>query len=180
MSIHYEKRYDEALEQQIVSLIDSSPYRNDLYTESQYENMKTIQESQGNMMEIGTVIALLLLLVGVLNYANTITSGIQNRKLTISVMESIGMSGKQIRRLLIREGILYAGFSVLITLTAGTVITYVCFRAMNYMGIPFRVPVLPLAGAVVLVLLICTTAPLLSYQKLAGKRSVAERLRDYE
>ena len=44
------------------------------------------------MMEIGTVIALLLLLVGVLNYANTITSGIQNRKLTFSVMESIGMS----------------------------------------------------------------------------------------
>lgn len=180
VSIHYEKMYDEALEQQIVSLIDSSPYRNDLYTESQYENMKTIQESQGNMMEIGTVIALLLLLVGVLNYANTIASGIQNRKLTFSVMESIGMSGKQIRRLLIREGILYAVFSVLITLTAGTVITYVCFRSMNYMGIPFRVPVLPLAGAVVLVLLICTTAPLLSYQKLAGKRSVAERLRDYE
>ena len=67
----------------------------------------------------------------------TITSGIQNRKLTFSVMESIGMSGKQIRRLLIREGILYAGFSVLITLTAGTVITYVCFRAMNYMGFRF-------------------------------------------
>lgn len=39
--------------------------------------MKTIQEAQGNMMEIGTIIALLLLFVGVLNYANTIASGIQ-------------------------------------------------------------------------------------------------------
>ena len=50
--------------------------------------MKTIQASQGSMMEIGTTIALLLLLVGVLNYANTIASGIQNRKLTFAIMES--------------------------------------------------------------------------------------------
>ena len=56
------------------------------------------------MMEIGTIIALLLLLVGVLNYTNTIASSIQNRKLTFSVMESIGMSKKQINQLLIREG----------------------------------------------------------------------------
>lgn len=79
--------------------------------------MKTIQESQGNMMEIGTIIALLLLLVGVLNYANTIASSIQNRKLTFSVMESVG---------------------------------------------------------------ICTIAPLLSYERLAGNRTIVERLRDYE
>ena len=43
--------------------------------------MRTIQEAQGDMMEIGTIIALLLLLVGVLNYTNTIASSIQNRKI---------------------------------------------------------------------------------------------------
>lgn len=178
--IHYNKKYDEALEKKIAALVDNSPYRNDLHVESQYEDMKTIQESQGNMMEIGTIIALLLLLVGVLNYANTIASGIQNRKLTFSVMESIGMSRKQINRLLIREGVLYAAFSVLITLTAGSAITYICFQSMNYMEIPFQVPVLPLIIAMILVMLICTIAPLLSYKKLAGNRSIVERLRDYE
>lgn len=162
------------------SLIVNSSYSNDLYIESQYEDMKTIQESQGNMMEIGTIIALLLLLVGVLNYANTIASGIQNRKLTFSVMESVGMSRKQINRLLIREGVLYAMFSVLITLTIGSAITYVCFQSMNYMEISFEVPAIPLIGAIVLVMLICTIVPLLSYKKLAGNRSIVERLRDYE
>ena len=80
------------LEKKITSLVEDSPYSNDLHIESQFENMRTIQESQGEMMEIGTIIALLLLLVGVLNYTNTIASSIQNRKLTFSVMESIGMS----------------------------------------------------------------------------------------
>lgn len=46
---------------------------------------------------------------------------------------SLGMSRKQIYRLLVREGVLYWTFSVLITLTAGTAITYVCFQSMNYM-----------------------------------------------
>lgn len=178
--IYYNQKYDEVLEKKITSLIVNSSYSNDLYIESQYEDMKTIQESQGNMMEIGTIIALLLLLVGVLNYANTIASGIQNRKLTFSVMESVGMSRKQINRLLIREGVLYAMFSVLITLTIGSAITYVCFQSMNYMEIPFEVPVIPLIGAIVLVMLICTIVPLLSYKKLAGNRSIVERLRDYE
>ena len=131
-------------------------------------------------MEIGTIIALLLLLVGVLNYANTIASGIQNRKLTFSVMESVGMSRKQLNQLLIREGVFYAAFSVFITLTIGSAITYVCFQSMNYMEIPFKVPVIPLICAIILVMLICTIAPLLSYKKLAGHRSIVERLRSYE
>lgn len=176
----HEKTYDTKTEKQVMSFLEQSPYRNDLYTESLYESMKTIQEAQGNMMEIGTVIALLLLLVGVLNYVNTIAGSIQNRRLTFSVMESVGMSGKQLRRLLMREGMLYGVFSVLITGTAGSVITYVCFQSMNYMGIPFQIPGVPLAAAAALVLLICVIAPLISYQRLAGKRSVAERLRDYE
>lgn len=51
--------------------------------------MKTIQEAQGNMMEIGTIIALLLLFVGVLNYANTIASGIQNRRLIFLLWKAL-------------------------------------------------------------------------------------------
>lgn len=180
MYIYYNQKYDEVLEKKITSLVEDSPYNNDLHTESQFENMRTIQESQGEMMEIGTITALLLLLVGVLNYTNTIASNIQNRKLTFSVMESIGMSKKQINKLLIREGTLYALFSVFITLTIGSVITYICFESMNYMEIPFTVPVIPLISAIILVLLICMITPLLSYKKLAGNRSIVERLRDYE
>lgn len=180
VSVYYEESYDTTLEEEITSLLEESLYSRDLHVESLYENMKAIEEASGNMMEIGAVISLLLLLVGALNYINTISGGIQNRKLTFSIMEGIGMSRKQIKRLLIREGVLYAVFSVLITLTAGSVITYICFQSMNYMEIPFSVPISPIIAAIMLVTMICTLAPLLSYRKLAGRRSIVERLRDYE
>ena len=180
VNIHYNETYDELLEEKIASLIDNSPYRNDLYVESQYENMKMIQESQGNMMETGTIIALLLLLVGVLNYANTIASGIQNRKLTFSVMESVGMSRKQMMKLLIREGFLYGTGSIFITVTVGTGITYIVFQSMNYMKIIFTVPVFPLLCAAILVIIICIITPVIAYKKIIGNRSIVERLREYE
>ena len=63
------------------------------------------------------------------------------------------MSGRQIRQLLIREGFLYAIFSI---------------------------PEAPLIAAFALVILICLAAPLAAYRRMTGKRSVVDRLREYE
>ena len=180
LNIKYEQAGDEATERTIMESLSASPYDNDLTVTSRLEDLRTIREAQGSMQEIGTAIALLLLLVGALNYVNTMASGIQNRKLTFSIMESVGMSPRQIRRLLIREGCLYAFFSILITLTVGTAVTYICFRSMNYMGVPFSVPILPLLSGMLLVFVLCIAAPLLSYRRLSDGRPVAERLRMYE
>lgn len=178
--IKYEQMYDENTENEVKSLIQESNYSNDLSYTSIYDEMKTIQDSQGNMLEIGTVIALLLLIIGMLNYINTMASNMQNRKLTFSIMESVGMSRKQIRKLLIREGLLYAFGSIFITLTVGTGITYVVFQSMNYMEIPFSVPILPLLCAIILVTIICVVTLLFSYNRTAGSKSIVERLREYE
>ena len=180
LNIKYREIYDEDTEGKIRELIENSSYSSDLILESKLENMQTIQESQGDMMEISIVISLLLLLVGVLNYGNTMAASIQSRKLTFAIMESLGMSGRQIRKLLVREGMLYAFFSIGVTLTAGTLITYICFQAVNYTGIPFSVPVLPLLCGGVLILILCAAVPLLSYKKLQKNPSIVERLREYE
>lgn len=180
LNIKYRETYDENTEGKIRELIEGSPYSSDLLLESKLENMQTIQDSQGDMMEISIVISLLLLLVGVLNYGNTMAASIQSRKLTFAIMESLGMSGRQIRKLLVREGMLYAFFSIAVTVMAGTLITYICFQAVNYTGIPFSVPVLPLLCSGVLVLILCAAVPLLSYKRLQKNPSIVERLREYE
>ena len=95
-------------------------------------------------------------------------------------MESVGMSRKQIRKLLFYEGILYASGSVLITLTIGTGITYFVFQSMNYMKISFAIPVLPLICAILLIMIICIFAPIITYKKIVKNRSIVERLREYE
>lgn len=178
--VKYEESYDLQAEKAIKEILEKSPYRNDISYQSKYEDMKTIQDSQGSMFELGVTISMLLLFVGMLNYTNTITGSVQSRKLTFSIMESVGMSRKQMMKLLVREGIIYAAGSVLLTLTVGTGITYIVFQSMNYMNIPFTVPVVPVLCAVVLVTMICMITPVLVYKKTVRNRSVVERLRDYE
>lgn len=95
-------------------------------------------------------------------------------------MESVGMSRRQIGKILIREGILYAGGSILITLTVGTGITYIVFQSMNYMKISFAIPVFPLLCAVLLVTIICIVTPIITYKIIIGNRTIIERLREYE
>ena len=180
LNIKYKQSYEENTEKEIKHIIETSSYNSDLLYISKYDDMKTIQDSQSGMYEIGTVISLLLLLVGMLNYINTMASSIQNRKLTFSIMESAGMSKKQVIKLLIREGILYARGSVFITLTIGTGITYFVFQSMNYMKISFAIPVFPLICAALLVMIICILTPVITYKKIVKNRSIAERLREYE
>lgn len=177
--VKYKQLCNEETENAIKLLLGKSAYSNDLSYTSKYEDIKMIQDSQGDMFEIGTVMALLLLSVGMLNYINTIAGSMQNRKLTFSIMESVGMSESQMIKMLICEGLLYAFGSVFLTLTIGTGITYFVFESMNYMEIPFSVPVFPVFCSILLVLLICILIPVVSYKKLVGNRSVVERLREY-
>lgn len=180
LNIKYKQSYDVETEKEIKNIIKTNPYNNDLLSISKYDDMKTIQDSQSGMLEIGTVISLLLLLVGMLNYINTMANSMQNRKLTFSIMESVGMSKKQIKKILIYEGILYAGGSVFITLTIGMSITYFIFQSMNYMKISFTIPVFPLLCAILLVMIICVSTPIVTYKKIVRNRSISERLREYE
>ena len=96
------------------------------------------------MMLVGTGLVFILALIGIMNYINTSISSVQNRLVELSVLESIGMTDRQMKWMLLLEGLLYAAGSLLITMTAGLAVTYGIFQSMNYRGAPFAVPVLPL------------------------------------
>ena len=180
MNIRYAEGFEKETEEKIMTILSDSPYYDDFYMDSKLENMKQVQASQEDMMQVGIAISLLLLLVGILNYVNTMTCNIQSRRLTIAIMESLGMSGKQTRKLLMGEGLLYGAGAVLITATLGTMVTYGCFQAMNYMGAPFSLPVMRLLVATLLVLVICAAVPVLIHDKMVKEKSPVERLREFE
>ncbi len=138
------------------------------------------RESPGNMMEIGIGISLILAWIGLMNYINTVLGGIQNRRVSLAVMESVGMTDKQMRGMLIREGLLYAFGSVLLTATLGMGLTYGCYRALNYREIAFRIPVVPVVIAAVLIVLACVLIPIAAYHRLTRRGTIAERIKEFE
>lgn len=179
-SVKYEKEYDRDTEQEIMDLLEENDNRKDFSWVSQIEDADEIEKAQGNMMQIGIGIVMILAFIGIMNYLNTSVVNVQSRMRELSVMESIGMTPKQLLGMLVREGSLYAGGAWLVTLTAGMGVTYLLYESMNYRKIAFSVPLLPLFLAVGVSFLVCTMVPVLTWTILAKKRTVVERMKGIE
>ena len=180
VSVQYKEEYDEDTEKSILKQIKASPYQKDFSYESKITELKTVTKAQGNMMGIGIGIAVVLAFIGIMNYLNASVGNIQSRQVELAIMESIGMAGNQVRQLLILEGLLYAGGSLVVALTIGLGVTYVLFESMNYRGIPFTVPVLPIVAAALLIGLLCIIIPLVKYRSMEQNGSLVEKIREFE
>lgn len=178
--VNYQEEFDEVTENKIIELMKKSPYSKDFSHNSKIENTKELEQSQGNMLNIGIGITFVLALIGMMNYLNTSLGNIQNRQIELAIMESIGMTGKQVKSLLIRESLLYAAASLLVTLTFGLGITYLLYQSMNYRNVPFAVPILPIAAATLVIIALCIVIPLSAYRTIEHGESIVGRIRKFE
>lgn len=177
VGIRYREEYDEKAEEEMLSLMDQGEYKKAYSYESKIEERAYIEKSQGNKMEIGVGITLILGLIGILNYINTVIGNVQNRQTELAILESVGMTEHQLDKMLMYEGMFLAFGSVLITGTAGLGITYLIFQSVNYMGASFTVPFIPVITEVLSVMIICTVIPVITRKSMSRKQSVIERIK---
>lgn len=169
--VYYDEAYDEETEHAVKSFMEKKAGAKNLKYESKIEDMKDIEAAQGNMMEVGTGISLILALIGIMNYLNTMIGNIESRKKELEILENIGMTYRQMKQMLIREGALYAGISVLLTIIIGLPVTYALFSSMNYMNVPFFIPVIPVVLFVLAVTAVCICIPVMIQNMLRfGKK----------
>ena len=74
---------------------------------------------RGSRLILGSISAVLLC-AGITNYLNVMITGILSRRRELAVMESIGMTGRQKRRMLMAEGGFYCLITAALILTAGS------------------------------------------------------------
>lgn len=177
VGIQYEKEFDERAEAAVENILRKSPNASDFSWESKIIQAEIVEKAQGHMAEIGFGIVAILAVIGIMNYINTSVGNVQSRRKEISIMESVGMSEHQVRKMLVWEGIFYTGGVMLLTLTAGLGITYAIYQSVNYMGAAFWFPMLPFFIACILLLTVCIAVPLLAYKQMEKSGSLVERIR---
>lgn len=180
VNLQYKEEYDENAEKDILQMLNGSKYSKDFSYESKIEELHRVTKSQGNMMGIGISITLIIAFIGLINYMNTSIGSINSRLTEFSVMESIGMTQKQLRKMLVTEGLVYTAGSVFMAMTAGLFVTYNIYELMNYRHIDFAIPIIPIAAAIALIVIICSIIPLITHWNLTRKSSIVERIRKFE
>ncbi len=101
-----------------------------------------------------------------LNYIDMMASGVQSRSQEIATLESIGMTTKQVRKMLGAEGGIYAVISIIISLAAGLPLSYLVFNAINlYAGVTYSIPLIRNIIFFAIIIIICIISPVIIYQK---------------
>ena len=166
---------DGAILRQLKSIVASEP---EIEIISRYEKGIEMGGYIATTKVLGLGLSLVLLLIGLMNFINTMVVSVHTRRHELAVLESIGMTKKQIKKVLLYEGCYYFGISFALVAVLGTglyTLFYFAFKQLVPYAV-FAFPILPLILISVVVLIICLSVPIVTY-KSELKNSVVERLR---
>ncbi|MCL2109881.1 MAG: FtsX-like permease family protein, partial [Oscillospiraceae bacterium] len=139
---------------------------------AQFEGMQSMYIIMGGAM------AFILALIGTLNFVNAVIASIISRRRELAMLQSVGMTGKQLRKTLFFEGFCYTILTASFTFTAGLGITWLIVKVIagqtwmfsqNFTLIPSVICLAPLV-------VICAAVPIVCYGWLT-RDSLVERLR---
>ena len=150
-----------------------------------YESKATLRAEfegfQTMFLLLGGLLCAIITLIGILNFFNATMTGILSRRREFAVLQAVGMTGKQLKTMLVCEGLFYAlgaagtalVLSVLLNPLAGSLLeTMFWFFSAHFTIVPvlLALPVFALLGYAI---------PAIMYRH-AARQSVVERLREAE
>ena len=126
---------------------------------------------------MGNTISIIIALVGVLNFVNSMVTAIVSRRREFAMIQSVGMTKKQLCQMLIYEGLSYAGITLALSYLISALAVGVGIRAMVAGGFTtFHFTLLPLVICTPILLVFAVLIPYLCFKNLE-KQSIVERLR---
>ena len=141
------------------------------------ERAESFSSDMSSQNVLGSGISLLLLLIGVLNFINVMVTGVYSRRQELAVLESIGMTKRQISGMLTWEGFYYALFTAGCMLTLGNGVLYLISKAVVQIAdyTVFSYPFGLVAGLILTLFAVCLIVPAIVF-RMTAKESVTERL----
>ena len=139
----------------------------------EFESMRTM------FLLLGGALSFIVGLVGILNFFNAVLTGIIARRREMAVLQSIGMTGKQLRAMLVWEGLLYALGAAVLALVLTVALGPVAFRAVEglFWFFTYRLTLMPFLLVIPLFALLGAGIPVLTV-RLAARHTIVERLRE--
>ena len=127
---------------------------------------------------MGFAISLIIAFVGILNFINSMLTAIVSRQKEFAMIQSIGMTKRQLRCMLIDEGLCYAVSTLAASYVLGTLGIAIGIRAMvsGDWTATFHFTLIPLVICTPILIIFAILIPYICFKNLE-KQSIVERLR---
>ena len=147
------------------------------YTAKSTLNRHYQEQTRANTV-MGFAISLIIAFVGILNFINSMLTAIASRQKEFAMIQSIGMTKRQLRNMLIYEGLFYAGITLFASFLLSALAVGVGVRMMvsTDWTATFHFTLLPLVICTPILIVFAILIPYICFKNLE-KQSIVERLR---
>ena len=168
----------DSLQTEISALLAGNP---DVDFRSRADYIAEMKSDNQQSALIGFTLCAVILLIGILNFVNTTMTNIFSRKHELAMLQSIGMTNKQSKRMLVLECVYYVAWTLLIFVTIGYTMSY--FAVMSIVqgsaAYTYQFSFVPLLICFPVLLLLAYALPTAVYKNIS-RDSVVQRLRTIE
>lgn len=157
-------------------------YRNNVDKSLNFTSKSTLIEHYEEQTRANTVmgfaISLIIAFVGILNFVNSMVTAIVSRQKEFAMIQSVGMTKRQLRSMLIDEGLYYAVSTLFVSyiLSAFGVLVGVRMMVAGDWTATFHFTLLPLVVCTPILIVFAVLIPYICFKNLE-KQSIVERLR---
>ncbi len=148
---------------------------------SRQKNIEDLSDSLNTIKIIAAALSYLLFFVSIINFTNLIYTSIFIRERELAMLECMGMTQKQIKKMLIEEGMIYMVITSIMISTLGSIIFHISvnlFAEMTGSTGPYH----PFGAALMITFLtfaIAIAVPLICYRSMFANNMI-ERLKKTE
>ena len=172
-----DKDYDEALEASLQAFVDGSGRLQMRTWKNEYDTWENaIQMTRGACYAFIIILAA----ISIMNLINTMINSVHVRKKELGMMQAIGMSDRQLMKMLQLEGIFYTVGTLIISIGVGSLAGYPLFLYAKRTGM-FDISTYhyPVTAAIIIILTLFVIQMLLAIfiAKSVRKDSLIERIR---
>lgn len=172
-----DKDYDEALEASLQAIVDGSGRLQMRTWKNEYDTWENaIQMTRGACYAFIIILAA----ISIMNLINTMINSVHVRKKELGMMQAIGMSDRQLMKMLQLEGIFYTVGTLIISIGVGSLAGYPLFLYAKRTGM-FDISTYhyPVTAAIIIILTLFVIQMLLAIfiPKSVRKDSLIERIR---
>lgn len=172
-----DKDYDEALEASLQAIVDGSGRLQMRTWKNEYDTRENaIQMTRGACYAFIIILAA----ISIMNLINTMINSVHVRKKELGMMQAIGMSDRQLMKMLQLEGIFYTVGTLIISIGVGSLAGYPLFLYAKRTGM-FDISTYhyPVTAAIIIILTLFVIQMLLAIfiAKSVRKDSLIERIR---
>lgn len=174
---------EEDCEEQVEQWLSSycSKENPDLDYTSKGKIEKEFDSYKNVIVMVGNLLSLILALIGILNFINTMVTSVLSRKRELAMMEAVGMTGAQLKQMLCFEGGYYAAWTGLFSIFLGSVLNLTVIRSLGegFFFFTWKFTIAPIILCIPVLLLVVVVVPMVCYRKMC-QISVVERIQRVE